>query len=376
LNILFVCGGTAGHINPALAIAEEMQRRIEDCNILFVGADKALEKRLVPAAGFNLENIKMSGLSRRLSPRGIIHNFKAVCSLLKANRTAKNIIKKFSPDAVIGTGGYICYPVLKRAGKSGIPTFVLEPNAYPGLAVKMLAPIVDKIFVTYKGMESKFKRPEGVVNFTGTPLQSQFISSLTSNNDPVNVNENKKPLVVSYWGSLGASKMNTMMSQFIKRNIDENKFDHIHATGVNTSKNDLLESLKDTGIESITEPVIDIREYIEDMPSVMSRATIVLSRAGASTLAELTALGKPAILIPSPNVTDNHQEENANQLQSAGGVLMIRESECSGDLLFDTVASLVYDEAKLIEMSDAQKSISTLDAAKRVVDIVLKTVRR
>ncbi|MCL2425687.1 MAG: UDP-N-acetylglucosamine--N-acetylmuramyl-(pentapeptide) pyrophosphoryl-undecaprenol N-acetylglucosamine transferase [Oscillospiraceae bacterium] len=375
MKVIFVCGGTSGHINPALAIAEEMKQRIP-CEILFIGADKPLEKRLVPSAGFRLENIQMSGLNRSIKPRNIIHNVKAILKLIKANIKSTRIIKGFMPDVVIGTGGYICYPVLKKASKFGISTFVLEPNAYPGLTVRMLAPIVDKIFVTYRGMEKKFKRSGDVVVFTGTPLQSQFVDGAEVISSSNSTNISRKPLVVSYWGSLGASGMNEMMTQFIKRNIKENKFNHIHATGVNDSKEKLLESLKGEGIETLREPLIDIREYIENMPTVMNDATIVLSRAGASTVAELTALGKPAILIPSPYVTDNHQEENAKQLQSAGGAIMIKESECTGDKLFDMTVSIINDNAKLKEMAAVQKSLSVRDAAEKIVDIVMCTIAK
>ena len=148
-KILFVCGGSAGHVNPALAIAEEFRKRLPEAIILFIGADKTLEKRLIPNAGFQLENIKMSGLRRGFSPGDILHNVKTVLNLISASLKANKLLKEFSPDAVIGTGGYICYPVLKRATKRRIPTFLLEPNAYPGLTVKMLDKAVDKIFVTY-----------------------------------------------------------------------------------------------------------------------------------------------------------------------------------------------------------------------------------
>jgi len=377
MNLLIVCGGTAGHINPALAIAEEMQKRIPESNILFIGADKPLEKRLIPAAGFHLENIKMSGLSRSLSPRGIIRNIKAVRSLLKANKKSSKVIKEFSPDAVIGTGGYICYPVLKKAAKLKIPTFILEPNAYPGLTVRMLSQIVDKIFVAFNGMEDLFTSAKDSVVFTGTPLRKDFIKQMSSDADS-NLTDsvgNTKPLVVSYWGSLGASEMNQMMVKFIERNIAENKFNHIHATGISSNANP-LNSIKDTSREDINEPMVDIREYIDDMPSVMKAATIVLSRAGASTIAELTALGKPAILVPSPNVTDNHQEKNAEQLNAVGGALMIRESECTGDTLFDIVSSTVYDKTRLEKMSTAQKTLSVEDASERIINIILDSTEK
>jgi len=376
MNVLIVCGGTSGHINPAIAIAEEIQRRLPESKIQFIGADKSLEKRLIPKAGFPLENIKMSGLSRGIKPRDIIHNVKAVINLVKADVKSRKIIKEFSPDAVIGTGGYICYPVLKRAARYGVSTFILEPNAYPGLAVRMLSPIVDKIFVTYRGMEDVFKRPEGVVVFTGTPLQKKFLESVIEGSDSCNgITNNDKPLVVSFWGSLGASEMNKMMLQFIKRNVEEKRFNQIHATGVNDSKEKLIESLNNMGIDNANESEIDIREYIENMPSVMNAATLILSRAGASTIAEITALGKPAILIPSPNVTDNHQESNAKRLQEAGGVVMVKESECDADKLYNLVISLIDDKTKLEEMSNAQKSLSIHDASEKIVNIIIDEIR-
>jgi len=370
MNVLFVCGGSAGHINPALAIAEELRSRLPDCNILFIGADKSLEKRLIPNAGFPLENIKMTGLNRGIKPRDIVHNIKTVVNLIKANAKAKKIIKEFSPNAVIGTGGYICYPVLKKAAKYGIPTYILEPNAYPGLAVRMLSPIVDKIFVTYKGMENAFKRPEGVVVFTGTPLQKKFLESIHDSGTN-NITDSGKPLVVSFWGSLGASEMNKMMLQFIKRNAKEKKFKHIHATGINSNKDQIVEELSNMGIDCTNESEIDVREYINNMPAVMNEATVIMSRAGATTIAELTALGKPAILIPSPNVPDNHQEKNARRLEESGGVVMIKECDCTADKLFDLVTSLIEDKVKLEEMSKAQESQSIHNASEKIVNIII-----
>jgi len=368
MNFLIVCGGSAGHINPALAIAEELRKRLPESDILFAGADKTLEKRLIPEAGFKLTNIRMSGLRRGISPRDIIHNIKTAGNLLAAGNKAKKLLKEYKPAKVIGTGGYICYPILKKAAKLGVPTYVLEPNAFPGLAVRMLSAVADKVFVTYKGTEDRYKYPKRVV-FTGTPLRTEFFAK--KNLDKTS-NECKKPLVISYWGSIGASGMNNIILEFIKRNAEENRFDHIHATGVSGSVDEMKKRLNTMGVSEIIPPAIDIREYITDMPSVMSRADIVLSRAGASTIAELTALGKPAILIPSPNVTENHQEENARQLQAAGGAVMILENECTGDILYNKVVSILDDKNELSRMSNAQKSLSVQDAAARVIENVLE----
>ena len=366
MNFLFVCGGSAGHINPALAIAEELRRKVPESKILFAGADKTLEKRLIPEAGFDLVNIRMSGLRRGFSPGDVLHNIKTACNLFFASFKSAKILKDYKPDAVIGTGGYINYPVLKKAAKMGIPTYVLEPNAHPGLAVRMLSAIVDKIFVTYKGLESSYKLPERIV-YTGTPLRSEFLKKDSEHT----LNKKERPLVLSYWGSLGAANMNNQILDLIKQNVKDRRFNHIHATGISSSVEAMKARLKSMGLTEVEPPFADIREYISNMPEVMRDADIVISRAGASTIVELTSTGKPAILIPSPNVTENHQEENAKQLQKAGGAVMILENKCTGKTLFDTVTSLLDDEKKLEEMSKAQKSLSVSDAAARIVDIIL-----
>ena len=375
MKFLFVCGGSAGHVNPAIAIAEELRRKSPGSEILFAGANKTLEKRLVPEAGFELVNIKMSGLSRGLSLRSLTHNIKTACNLFTAGFKTAKLLKDFKPDAVIGTGGYISYPVLKKASKKGIRTYLLEPNAHPGLAVRMLSGRVDKVFVAYKGLEGKCKHPDRVV-YTGTPLKSGFLTSNLSSEKTVQYTsrQNGKPLVVSFWGSVGAVGMNSKILEFIKHNEEERKFNHIHATGISGNSEDMKERLKGMGVTETFESLTDIREYINDMPAVMSEADIVISRAGASTIVELTAMGKPAVLIPSPNVTENHQEENARHLQKAGGAVMILENECTGDTLFKAVSMILEDKDELVKMSEAQKSLSVRDAAARIVDTILADI--
>jgi len=365
MKFLIVCGGSAGHINPAIAIAEEIRSKMPESKILFVGADKTLEKKLVPAAGFDIVNIKMSGVRRGFSPEDVIHNVKTVKNVLTAKLKSKKLLKEQNPDAVIGTGGYICYPILKKSTDLSIPTFILEPNAYPGLAVRMLSAVVDRIFVTYKELENQYSRPDRVI-YTGTPLRSEFYE-----NTDISVDNKERPLVVSYWGSLGAVKMNEIIQDFIKLNLKEKKFDHIHATGAGSSAEDMIKKLQNCGIEEVKAPIADIREYIDNMSVTMKAADIVISRSGASTIAELTALSKPAILIPSPNVTDNHQEVNAKQLQAAGGAIMILEKDCTGENLFSTVSQLLADGEELEKMSNAQKSLSAPGAAAKIVESVI-----
>jgi len=372
MRFLVVCGGSAGHINPAIAIAEEMRKQSPQSDILFAGAGKILENRLVPEAGFDIVNIKMSGVRRGFSLRDILHNIKTVKNLLIAGYKANKLLKRQKPDAVIGTGGYGCYPILKKAAKKGIASYVLEPNAHPGLAVRMLSSFVDRIFVTYTGQEKIYKFPERVT-YTGTPLVSKF-----GQFDRKSVEEQRrilspdgKPLVISYWGSIGAVGMNKKILSFIKRNYDEKKFNHIHATGVGSSVKVMTEELIKMGVAEVKAPLTDIREYISDMPLVMRAADLVLARSGASTIAELTATEKPAVLIPSPNVTENHQEENARQLQNTGSAVMILENDCTGDSLFDTAVSILDDKDCLEKMTNALKTSSEHKAAAKIVEIIL-----
>ena len=372
MNFLLVCSGTAGHINPALAIAESLQSVMPDAKILFVGSGRDLENRLIPSAGYNLKNIKMSGLKRGFSPSQIIHNLKTVKNLAMAGSAAARIIREFKPDAVIGTGGYVCYPMLKKASKMGIPTLIHESNAVPGLTTKMLSACVDKVLVSFPDIQNLYKRPERVV-FTGTPVRTGFSGQKKSEQT-----QRTKPLVVSFWGSLGAARMNEEMAEFIKHNISNGTptFDHIHATGgTQESVTAMLNRLKSLGVTEDLPPGIEIRQYIDDMPTVMASADIVLCRAGASTIAELTVVGKPAILVPSPNVTDNHQEENAKQLQKVGGAVMLLEKDCTGKTLYSAVMEVLRDGDKLKKMSDAQRTLGAPNAAKKIVELIVSSCK-
>jgi len=367
MKFLIVCGGSAGHINPGIAIAEQLKIKIPESEILFIGADKTLEKKLIPDAGFDLINIKMSGLRRGFSPADMIHNIKTVLNLFNAGIKSGKLLKKIKPDAVIGTGGYICYPVLKKASNLKIPVFLLEPNALPGLTTRMLNAKADKIFVTYPRMEDEYKYPERVI-YTGTPLRAAFYDS----NDFESNSDNKdRSLVISYWGSVGAVKMNDIITEFIILNIREGKFNHIHACGINSKINEITEK---SGLKKPNEsgvPKIEIKEYIDNMSELMKKSDVAITRAGASTIAELAMSGVPAILIPSPNVTENHQEENAKQAERAGGVIMIRENECTGEKLFNTVVSILDDNEKMKQMKKAQRKLAIPDASEKIVEIIL-----
>ena len=370
MNFLFACGGTAGHINPALAIAEELRKRVPDAGVLFIGADRDMEKRLIPKAGYELVNIKMSGLRRGVSPGDILHNIKTFINLAAAGGETAKIIRQFMPQAVIGTGGYICYPVLKKGAGMGIPTFVHESNAVPGLTTKLLSSIVDRVLVSFPGIEKNYKRPDRVV-FTGTPVRGGFEAEKQSLIKKVS---NEKPLVLSFWGSLGAEHMNETIADFIKINAICEEFDHIHATGSSSSKKEIKDRLNQIGAPDDLPPGIEIREYIDDMQSAMALADIVLCRAGGSTVAELTAMGKPAVLVPSPYVSNNEQEKNAEQLIKAGGAVMLEEKNCSGEVLYNIVTDILRNGDKLKKMLDAQKALGVPKAAQGIADLIIEFV--
>ena len=368
MNFLLVCGGTAGHINPALAVATQLRRSVPGVKILFVGAGKELENRLIPHAGFHLVNIKMSGLKRGISPNELLYNAKTARNLATAGTKARKLIRRFKPDAAIGMGGYICYPILKKASQMGIPTVIHGSDAVPGLTAKMLSTTVDKVLVSFPGLEKLYKRPERVI-FTGTPVRSGFETPpAKAEKEGVKT----KPLVLSFWGSQGAERMNKTIAEFIKLNIDSGKFDHVHAAGNSENVQDTKNRLKQMGAPDDLPEGIEIKEYIDEMSSVMAAADLVLCRAGASTLAELTVMGKPAVLVPSPYVTNNHQEENAKQLEKAGGAVMLTEKDCTGETLYGVVTSLLNNEETLKKMTAAQKALATPDAAEKIVEIVLE----
>jgi len=369
MKLIFVCGGTAGHVNPAIAIAKGIGDRAPGSEILFIGAGRELEKRLVPEAGFELKNIKMSGIKRGIKPGDLIYNAKTLKNTLAASFTAAKLIREFKPHAVIGTGGYICYPVLKKAAQMQIPTFIHESNAYPGMTVKMLSSVVDKVLVAFKGYEDMYRKPERVI-FTGTPLRKEFYEAAKA---PGNEGSKDKPLIVSFWGSLGAERMNEMMLELIGMNAVSKRFRHIHATGSDPAE--MKKKLSNSGLTEIAPPMLDLRQYIDDMPSVMKAADVILCRAGGITTAELIALGKPCILVPSEYVPDNVQPTNAEQLRKAGGAIVISEKECSGKLLFETLSFLLDDPDELGKMSNAQKTLSSSNATEKVIDIVLDYFR-
>ena len=372
MKILFTCGGTAGHINPAIAVAEVLCQRDSDTQVLFIGAKDKMEMELVPRAGYDIEGITVTNLRRSGGMEMIKHNAKTVKNLITAKNKAKKIIRRFRPDVVLGTGGYVCYPVIRAAESLGIPTAIHESNAVPGLTTKLLSKHTDRIMVGLEDSKNGYKHPERVI-VTGTPVRGDFLRHVKSQAKaelglPVN-----KPLVVSVWGSLGATHMNEIMAEVIERAMNKPFFSLIHSAG-KRGYDAMMAKLERDGCGDAAKCGFEVRDYIFDMPRVMAAADLVICRAGASTLSELTLLGKPAILVPSPNVTNNHQERNARVLEAAGGARVLLEGQFTQDSLLGEISNLLSDPERLLVMSGKMKSLGFPDAAEKIADVVQELV--
>lgn len=374
MNVIFTCGGTGGHINPAIAVANILRERHPDCKILFIGAKGHMEEQLVPNAGYELKCLEISGMSRGKSLSAMKKNVKAVSQTVKAVKQCKKIIREFGADAIIGTGGYACYPALKAGTKLNIPTCVHESNAMPGLTTRMLADKVSRMLICFPESAKHYKHPDKVET-VGMPIRREFVFT-DKEQARKELCIGDKPLVVSAFGSLGAKKMNETIAQMLALEKEENfPFHHIHATG-KFGWEWMPEKVKEAGISVENCPNLDMREYIYNMPTVMAAADVIISRAGASSCNEIAASGTPAILIPSPNVTDNHQEKNARVLADRGGAELLLEKDCTAQALYDAVKSLLADQNRRDRMSTVLRGSVILDSAERICDILEELTKR
>ena len=375
MNLIFTCGGTAGHINPAIAVANGMKQRYPDARILFIGAEGKMEEKLVPQAGYELKCLPASGLSRKLNMKGIRQNLHAVKCVLGAVGACKKIYKEFKPDAVIGTGGYASFPALYAAQTMGIPTCVHEANALPGVTTKLAANKADRVLVAFEESRRYYKKPDEV-RVVGMPIKKEFTeTSRQEARASLGLAEDEK-LVVSAFGSLGAKVMNETMADMMPlEKKDDFPFRHIHATG-SFGREWMPRRVKDNGVDWENCSRIDIREYIYDMPVLLNAADVVIGRAGSGTCNELAATGAPCILVPSPNVTNNHQEKNARVLEAAGGAVVMLESEVTAEKMYAQVMALLTDNARRSEMSRALKGLVRTDSADAICDIVEELIRK
>jgi len=373
LNVIFTCGGTGGHINPAVAVARLLRERCPDAQILFVGAEDGMEKSLVPREGFRLETLKVSNYQRSAAPKALAHNVGTAWNLRGAYRKADRLLESFRPDVVLGTGGYASYPILREAPKKGIPTAVHESNAVPGLTTRMAARHADRILVAFEESRAQYACPERVV-VTGMPVREEFLY-LKKSEARRSLGLDDRPLIVSCWGSLGAREMNKKIAQFLRREAEDGEpYRHVHATG-SYGWRWMPEYVKELGVDLSAHPALELREYIYDMPVLMTAADLVICRGGASTISELTACGTPAIIVPSPNVTGNHQEKNARILSGHGAAEVLPEAECDGDSLYEAAKAILADGERRAEMSRNLKRLAVVDSAERILAELLELAK-
>ncbi len=366
MHILFAGGGTAGHINPALAVAGYIREKHPDAHISYIGTADKLESKLVPEKGYNFRTISVAGFQRKITVKNIGKNISAVSKMFTSSIRARKIIKELQPDVVIGTGGYVSGPVLREAAKLGIKTAIHEQNAYPGVTTKMLAANADAVMLAMPEAEKHLKLNKKPI-ITGNPVRRELLS-ISKEQARAKLGFDDRPVILSFGGSLGARRINEAVEDLIKWHNGSGKFYHIHGTGKAGYKA-MLDRLKDDNITIAKE--IDIREYIKDMDVCMAAADLIICRAGAITLSELLACAKPAILIPSPYVAENHQFHNAMTLKKTGAAEIIEEKDLTEEKLIKVVSSLIQDKHKLAQMSESAKNTAIIDANERIYDIIM-----
>ncbi|MBQ6020551.1 MAG: undecaprenyldiphospho-muramoylpentapeptide beta-N-acetylglucosaminyltransferase [Clostridia bacterium] len=368
MKFLIAAGGTGGHINPAIAVAEELRARYPDAKILFVGTKKKMEAKLVPDAGFDFRSIDITGFQRKLTPKNILANVKTAYLTVKASGEAGKIIRSFAPDVAIGFGGYVSGPVIRKAHKLGVKTVIHEQNAYPGVANKALAKQVDRVLLTSPEAEKYLEcKNEPVV--TGLPVRASVLNAdRAAAREKLGVGN--RILVFSTGGSLGAKTINNVMLGIMIAYRDVPGIRFIHGYGRYGAF--VPEKLAAAGIDEMNERY-DVREYIYDMDDCLAAADIVISRAGASSVAEIEALGKAAILIPSPNVAENHQYHNAMALVKNDAAMIVEEKELTQnpDAVKEALEELLSDPQRVIAIGKNAKRMALNDAKSKICDVIL-----
>ena len=374
MRVLIAAGGTAGHVNPALAIAGEIERQCPGAEIHFAGRKKGMEYALVTKAGYPFHHIEVNGIQRRLTPRNVARNVQAVYHLALSAPRAAGMLRRVQPDLVIGAGGYVSGPVVQTAAKRGILTAIHEQNAFPGITNKILAKSVDLVFAAMPDAVDRLgPTAKGKTFVVGNPVRpAMWNTDRAAARKALGVKEGQI-VIVSFGGSLGAQRLNEAVAQLAVWELKERDFLHIHATG-SIEKNDFAVLAKQLGINA--DPRFQIREYLDDMPAMLAAADLVISRAGALTLAEISAVGRAAVLIPSPNVAENHQYYNAMQLENLGAARVLEEKKLTDGALVKLVDEMTRDKASLMEMGAKARALAQPDSLQKIwshLEHLLKT---
>lgn len=373
MKFLFAGGGTAGHINPALAVANYIKTRQPDAQIYYIGTAQKLEARLVPAAGYEFFTINVSGFKRSLSPSACVNNIKTVYRAVKSTYDVKRILKRIEPDVVIGTGGYVSGPVLRCAAKMGFKTAIHEQNAFPGVTNKLLFNMVDLVMLAMPKAMDYIKDCKNVV-VTGNPIRADFNNlDKSKSRDKLSVPQDVK-MVLSFGGSLGARPVNEAVAQLLCDRIDDKKMYFCHATG-KSGYEGFCQLLDNNGVD-INSKNLRVFEYINDIYDYMAAADLIICRAGAITLCELQSLGRASVLIPSPYVAENHQFHNAMTLKNLNAAEVIEEKDLKDGVLTATVDKLVKTQSITDDMGKAAAASAISGATEKIYDCIMSLINR
>ena len=368
MKILFAAGGTGGHINPALAAAGDIRERYPDAEILFVGTKNKMEAKLVPAAGFDFETIDIDGFYRQLTLENIKRDIATLFKILRASSQAKKILRAFAPDAVVGFGGYVSGPVVRMASKLGIPTAIHEQNAYPGITNKALAKRVDLVMLNVEKAGALMKAKNTPV-VTGLPVRGEMLRADRALSRAELGVRDDQTLVLSMGGSLGAQTINDAMVRLIADHWNDQSLYFLHAAG--QFGDWVPEKLRENGVALAQAKNVEIRPYINDMDRCMAAADLVICRAGASSLSELEALGRASILIPSPNVAENHQYHNAMALVEQDAALLLEEKDYTPQAMEALFTAAVSDKNRLQTLGENAKKLGVPDAKRKIADLIV-----
>lgn len=366
MKVLFAGGGTAGHINPALAVAGYLREKEPDAKILYIGAKGGMEERLVPAAGFDFRSITVAGFQRKLNWKNMKRNAAAAVHVFTASREAHRIIREFQPDICVGTGGYVAGPVIREAMKMKIPSVIHEQNAFPGVTNKMLSKHADRTMLAVADAQ-KYLSEEARCVLTGNPVRQEVLRA-EREEARKKLGLDERPLILSFGGSLGARTINEACADLLAQSARTGRFQHIHGYGQWGKW--FPDLLKQKGIDLKKHPEFDVREYINNMPDCLAAADLVICRAGAITLSELQAQGKASVLIPSPNVAENHQYHNAMALVNRGAAAIIEEKDLTGEALCRKVDELFAKSVTIHSLGENARKMAIVDANARIYKIM------
>ena len=369
MRVLLAGGGTAGHINPALAIAAKIKQKQPDAEILFAGTERGMEARLIPKAGYAFTPIDVRGFQRQFSWHNLENNLLAVHCLAKSQVQARRILREFKPDVVIGTGGYVSGPIVLQAARRGIKTLIHEQNAYAGVTTKLLSRYVDEALLAVEDA-AKYLHNGCRYTVVGNPIREEVIfADRKAAREKYKVGD--RVCLLSFGGSLGARRVNDAVAELMKHLYRTDRLFHIHATG-SLEKDTFAQTLKELGVKENAN--LCIREYIDDMPDCIAAADLMITRAGAITLSEIEAAGKASVLIPSPNVAENHQYHNAMVLSRADAAVVIEEKDLTGESLCAAVDRLTQDTSTLGRLGKNASKLAVVDCADRIYEEILRVL--